>query len=110
MRHLADPSLLTRTFPRFLEDARIDVVCFATESLECAIALKSGEVILYRLDENNQKDDTVKELQDNELASLAHVDVTVGERYSPSFMVITKRGPLSACGMSDVGRYSMNTV
>lgn len=69
--------------------------------------LRSQAVILHRLDVPT--DDTTfgqQTLEDDELVSLSHLRVRQGLRYRPVFAVKpdSKRGPVTACALSDIGR------
>ncbi|KAI0783299.1 lethal giant larvae like, C-terminal-domain-containing protein [Abortiporus biennis] len=99
---LTDPAVFTRTSSHFIDEARIDSVFFATESLECAISLKSGDVILYRLISEGTSTSHVN-LQDEELISMQHIPLQVGERFRPLLMIMSNRGKVTACALSDVG-------
>ncbi|KAM5536030.1 hypothetical protein V8D89_010288 [Ganoderma adspersum] len=91
--------------PRLTKE-RVDAVYFAPESLECVTVLRSQAVVLYRLDVPT--DDTTfsqQTLEDDELVSLSHLRVRQGLRYRPVFAVKpdSKRGPVTACALSDIG-------
>lgn len=86
------------------ESPRIHSVHLASESLECVIVLRTGAVVLYRLDMPNEATSFPrKELPDNELVSLEHTDVRAGLRYHPFLGVKPTHGQVSACAISDVG-------
>ncbi|OBZ79198.1 Lethal(2) giant larvae SRO7 [Grifola frondosa] len=106
---------LTRPFqPTYTSDPgsstqikeRVEAVHFAPESLECVVVLRSGAVVLFRLDMlSSGIAYGTQEMQDEELVSLAHTCVRDGVRFCPVFGVKPhqKRGPVSACAISDIG-------
>ncbi|KAH9858315.1 lethal giant larvae like, C-terminal-domain-containing protein [Lenzites betulinus] len=89
-----------------LSKERVDTVYFAPEALECAVVLRSGAVILHRLDAPTDEGSFgQKTLPDEELVSLAHIRPRGGLRYSPAFGVKPQqsRGLVTACALADVG-------
>ncbi|KAI0673986.1 lethal giant larvae like, C-terminal-domain-containing protein [Trametes maxima] len=89
-----------------LSKERVEEVHFATESLECVTVLRSGAVILHRLDVPPEEGVFgQKSLQDEELVSLSHLRARPGLRYSPVFGIKAQktRGVVTACALSDVG-------
>ena len=99
---LVDPTV----YDPHLAKQRIDAVYFAPESLECVTILRSGAVILHRLDV--PPDATTfgqQTLEDKELVSLSHLRVRKGLRYSPLFAIKPDkgRGRVTSCALSDVG-------
>ncbi|KAL1951191.1 hypothetical protein VTO73DRAFT_340 [Trametes versicolor] len=91
--------------PRLTKE-RIDAVHFVPEALECVTVLRSGAVILHRLDvPNTEGAFGQKSLPDDELVSLSHIPPRAGLRYSPAFGVKPHktRGSVTACALCDVG-------
>ena len=82
--------------------ARIDDVQFATESLEVALILSGGEVLLYRM--TDRQSAVGKELPDKQLVSLEHVLVAEDLRFKPYFL-IKAEASVTAFSISDVGEY-----
>lgn len=91
--------------PRLTKE-RIDAVHFVPEALECVTVLRSGAVILHRLDvPNTEGAFGQRSLPDDELVSLSHIPPRAGLRYSPAFGVKPHktRGSVTACALCDVG-------
>ncbi|KAI0718934.1 lethal giant larvae like, C-terminal-domain-containing protein [Cerioporus squamosus] len=106
---LIDPSLgltgSTDYDPR-LAKQRIHAVHFAPESLECVTVLRSGAVILHRIDVPADAASFGQQtLPDEELVSLSHLRARKGLRYSPVFAIrpSAARGQVTSCALSDVG-------
>jgi hypothetical protein len=87
----------------FTELARIDDVQLAIESLEVALVLGGGEVLVYRMADHQAV--TARQLPDKRLVSLEHIPVADGLRFKPYFFVKAD-SPVTALAMSDVGMYS----
>ncbi|TFK95007.1 hypothetical protein K466DRAFT_579508 [Polyporus arcularius HHB13444] len=91
--------------PRLIKQ-RIKAIHFAQESLECVAIMRSGAVILHRLDvPANAASFGQQSLPDEELVSLSHLRARKGLRYSPVFAVKPSeaRGQVTSCALSDVG-------
>ena len=105
---LIDPSLglagSTDFDPR-LTKQRIEALHIAPESLECVTVLRSGAVILHRLDVPADASIGQPSLPDEELVSLSHLRPRKGLRYSPVFAIrpSAARGQVTSCALSDVG-------
>ena len=101
---LADPVVSTRTSPKFVEDSRIVSSHLAPQSLECAVVLQNGAVVVHQLARAANKELQVqRELDDAELVSVAHVTAGAGRRFQPYFVMLAERGPVTALGISDIG-------
>ncbi|KAI0081067.1 hypothetical protein K474DRAFT_1656898 [Panus rudis PR-1116 ss-1] len=100
---LADSEIVARTSPRFADEALIDSVHFAIESLETAVTLKTGELFLYRSVHGESTPGMPKQLEDRELVSLQHASVQPGRRYKPMFALMPERGRVAAFALSDIG-------
>ncbi|KAI9057006.1 hypothetical protein FKP32DRAFT_1615502 [Trametes sanguinea] len=89
-----------------LSKERIEAVHFAPESLECVTVMRSGAVILHRLDVPASDGPLgQRSLPDEELVYLAHILPRRGLRYSPAFAIKPhqSRGLVTACALSDAG-------
>ncbi|CDO73112.1 hypothetical protein BN946_scf185007.g166 [Trametes cinnabarina] len=87
-----------------LSKERIEAIYFAPQSLECVAVMRSGAVILYRLDVPADEGPVRQQaLHDEELVYLAHIPPRRGLRYSPAFAIKPhkERGLVSACSLSD---------
>ncbi|THH26967.1 hypothetical protein EUX98_g7215 [Antrodiella citrinella] len=96
---LGDPAIATRTSPTFIDQAHIASMHLASESLECAVVLKTGDVVLYRLIHAGGP----HELKDEELVTLHHILAAPGYRFRPEFAIMAKMGPATAFAISDIG-------
>lgn len=101
---LAEPAVVSKTSPKYLQEARIASVRLAAEAMECAIALKGGEVALYKLLSSDTPVAAPTTLEDAELISLKHIPVERGRRFRPQFIITAGRGPVSSFAISDVGK------
>ncbi|KAJ7459170.1 WD40 containing snare-dependent exocytosis protein [Mycena galericulata] len=99
---LTDAAVVKKTSPSFHEQAVVQTAYFAHQSLECAIQLASGEVVVYRLKSGSTNPPQFKEAVDDELVPLAHVLTPQESRFSPYFLLTTGK-PVSACAISDIG-------
>lgn len=101
---LADPSIAAHLPPKLLEEAHIVSTHLAAQSLECAVVLGTGEVTVFRQSPPPTGDATVpRTLDDSELISVTHVCTGPHQRFQPSFVLATGRGPVSALAISDIG-------
>lgn len=100
---LSDESVLPRCSPEALQEGSIQKVFLSTESLECSIILKTGEIFIYRLD---SKDEYTNAVPDKELVSLTHIPTTPHIRYRPFLMVTSERGPVMTFASADIGEFS----
>lgn len=99
---LADPRVISRGAAGLVDQACIQSVQLANESLETVISLLTGEVVVYRLSPRQdapQRGDA----PDGELVILEDIITGPGLRYSPYFMLSPGRGSLQACALSNVG-------
>lgn len=76
----------------------------ATESLECAIVLVTGELFLYRLTSTGRADPLHIETEDKELLIVEHVLSQSNQKYHPYFMLAPGLGAVTSCALSDIGR------
>lgn len=91
----------SKKLPHFSDATTIQSVHFATEALECAIVLDTGEVIVCR-------SPTVGIMQggmqrDSEIIELQHTRSLPGCKLVPSFLLATGRGNATTCAISDSG-------
>ena len=97
---LAAPSIASQTSPELIGEGHISSTYFAPQSLECAVVLQSGEIAVFRQAEGVILQQNVK---DQEIISASHLPVATGQKFHPSFLLIAKRGPATACALSDIG-------
>jgi syntaxin-binding protein 5 len=97
---IGSPEIATHGLASFAGQARIDDIQLATESLEVALVLSGGEVLLYRM--MDRQGTVERELLDKQLVSLEHVLVAEGLRFKPYFM-IKAEAPVTAFSISDIG-------
>ena len=99
---IGSPEVATHGLASFAGQGRVDDVQLATESLEVALVLSGGEVLLYRM--TDHQGTVSRELLDKQLVSLEHVPVAEGLRFKPYFL-IKAEAPVTAFSISDVGGY-----
>lgn len=91
--------------PQFVSNATVSSVHLATESLECAVVFKTGELVVYRLDSNLQGGAAIRETEDKELIIVEHVPRQRNRKYHPYFFLAPSLGPVSAYALSDIGEF-----
>jgi syntaxin-binding protein 5 len=96
------PEIAAHLPSNFSEKTPIDDVQLAVESLEVALVLNGGEVLVYRMADRQSV--TARRLPDKQLVSLEHVPVADGLRFKPYFLV-RPEAPVTAFAISDVGEY-----
>ncbi|KAF5388500.1 hypothetical protein D9757_004730 [Collybiopsis confluens] len=84
-------------------NANIQMVKLASESLECAVVLSTGMVLVYRLVDGSGDIPSEQECPDRELISLTHLSPSNGSRFTPYFALFPDKGPVSACALADIG-------
>ncbi|KAI0003744.1 lethal giant larvae like, C-terminal-domain-containing protein [Russula compacta] len=94
------PEVVAHFPPNFAERARLQDVQLAIESLEVALVLNGGEVLIYRM--ADRQSISARQLPDKRLVSLEHVPVPDGLRFKPYFLV-KPESPVTAFAISDVG-------
>lgn len=99
---LIDPAVSKNASPTFLTQTRIESVQLASESLECSVAFRSGELVVFRL---QTAVTSYKEVSDKELVSLQHIEPAPGRRFRPYFLLTSGKGPLTASAISDAGKF-----
>ena len=97
---IGSPEIATHGLVSSAGKTRIDDIQLATESLEVALVLSGGEVLIYRM--IDRQCTVEKELLDKQLVSLEHVLVAEGLRFKPYFM-IKAEASVTAFSISDVG-------
>lgn len=106
MSLLADPAVSKNFAPEYLIKAHIAHVQIASESLECVVALESGEAVVYKLRSAFNDDEASRywETPHAELVCLQHLSSLASPKYYPSLMLNTGRGRVTAMAMSDIGK------
>ncbi|KAG2156546.1 lethal giant larvae like, C-terminal-domain-containing protein [Suillus bovinus] len=108
-------SPLQKHYPFAIHDLTIDLSCLplssapevatvqvAPESLECTVLLKSGELLVYRL--NTTQASPPVEIEGNtEFLLLGNVALRPGTRYHPFLMLPRGNVSLTCCALSDIG-------
>lgn len=100
---LTDGVLQKRITPTCISTASIQSVYLATESLECAITLATGELILYRLSSIDRVNLAYREVQDRELIIVEHVMSQSNRKYTPYFVLAPGLGAITSSALSDIG-------
>ncbi|KAH7930914.1 hypothetical protein BV22DRAFT_999529 [Leucogyrophana mollusca] len=80
----------------------IQSVHLATESLECVVTLKTGELLLYRLDAGPQGESHGDALGKG-ITLLHNIRNQNGYRYHPYILLTQGKASLTSCAISDVG-------
>ncbi|KAI0257073.1 hypothetical protein BJV78DRAFT_1277663 [Lactifluus subvellereus] len=93
------PDIAAHLPSSFSEQVRIDDVQLAVESLEVALVLSGGEIMVYRMADRQSV--TARQLPDKQLVSLEHVPVANGLCFKPYFLVKAE-APVTAFAISDV--------
>ncbi|KAG1864661.1 lethal giant larvae like, C-terminal-domain-containing protein [Suillus subalutaceus] len=108
-------SPLQKNYPFTIHDLTIDLSCLplssaselatvqlAPESLECVVLLKSGDLVVYRL--NTTQVTPPIEIEGNkEFILLGNVSLRPGTRYHPFLMLPRGNISLTCCALSDIG-------
>ncbi|KAG1765082.1 lethal giant larvae like, C-terminal-domain-containing protein [Suillus occidentalis] len=108
-------SPLQKNYPFTIHDLTIDLSCLplssaseiatvqvAPESLECVVLMKSGDLLVYRL--NTTQVDPPIEIEGNkEFVLLGNVSLPPGTRYHPFLMLPRGNVSLTCCALSDIG-------
>jgi syntaxin-binding protein 5 len=103
---LSEPSLASQIPSTLLLNARITCVDLARETLDCAIALQSGEVVVYRLPSPlDQEKNVISDSQPgSDLISLVDFVVANPGRFQPVALLNAGRGPVTCLSVSDIGK------
>ncbi|KAF9567769.1 WD40 containing snare-dependent exocytosis protein [Agrocybe pediades] len=75
----------------------------APEGLECAIALSSGDLLVYHPASNRNNPGTSKVVNDAQITLLTHVNPQIGRRLAPYFAFTPMRGPVETFALADTG-------
>ena len=99
---ILDDSSIAKILQPYIETLSIQSVHVAPEALECAVALTSGDVVVYHpaMDLSPSK-----VTADMEIILLDHIRPTPGRRFEPYFMLNPGRGLIATCAMSDIGSF-----
>ncbi|THV07456.1 WD40 containing snare-dependent exocytosis protein [Dendrothele bispora CBS 962.96] len=73
------------------------------ETLDCAIVLTTGEVVIEGLLSNAETRPSHVDLVDKELTSLRHLPALSGSKYSPLLLLAPLKGSVLATAMADLG-------
>jgi hypothetical protein len=108
-------SPLQKNYPCAIHDLTIDLSCLplstapevatvqlASESLECVVLLKSGDLVVYQL--NTTQVTPPIEIEGNkEFVLLGNITLQPGMRYHPFLMLPRGNISLTCCALSDIG-------
>jgi syntaxin-binding protein 5 len=111
-------SPLQKNYPCAIHDLTIDLSCLplstapevatvqlASESLECVVLLKSGDLVVYQL--NTTQVTPPIEIEGNkEFVLLGNIALQPGMRYHPFLMLPRGNISLTCCALSDIGMLS----
>lgn len=79
----------------------IHSVHLATEALECAIVLETGEVVVCRPPTSSLAWSSTQ--RDSEVVDLQHIRPSPGSKLVPYFLLATGRGKATTCAIADSG-------
>lgn len=99
---LLDDSSISKILLPHIETLSIQSVHVAPEALECAVALTSGDIVVYH---SAMGLSPSKVTADMEIILLNHIRPTPGRRFEPYFMLNPNRGLIATCAMSDTGSF-----
>lgn len=96
---LIDPTVVKKLAVAQPIQPIIHSVHFAPEALECAVALVSGDLVVYRVADApvNYTGST-----DSEIIVLSHLP-SLGSRFVPLYLLASRGRQLSACALCDIG-------
>jgi hypothetical protein len=77
------------------------------ESLECAVVLQSGVVVIYRLRSGSDSTAPHREASNQEIVILEHIPSHPGSRFYAYFMLIPEKGLVTVCAISDIGAFEV---
>jgi len=96
------------TFVEILGDSinniSVHSVQVAPEGLECAIALNSGDVLIYHPSSNRNNPSSLKKSTDPHIMLLTHINPKPGHRLAPYFIFTAKRGPVETFALANTGK------
>lgn len=87
------------------KNAAIDSANFASQAMELALTLKSGEVLVYQSLENRSNASLADIAVGGNITLLDHIPPQPGSRLAPYFLLVADKGPISTCALSDIGKY-----
>jgi syntaxin-binding protein 5 len=96
---ILDDSSIAKILQPHIETLSIQSVHVAPEALECAVALTSGDIVVYHPAMDS------KVTVDMEIILLDHIRPTPGRKFEPYFMLTPNRGLVATCAMSDTGSF-----
>ncbi|KAK0246422.1 WD40 containing snare-dependent exocytosis protein [Armillaria nabsnona] len=104
---LLDPLVSMQISTTTTAPLSIQSVLFSSESLESAIVLSAGNVLVLRLQHGQHDVPLYRECEDRELTCLEHLGVSAGYKYAPYFILSPSKGSVTACAISDIGFLSV---
>lgn len=102
---LSESCIAEASHPLALAQAEIQSAQLTSESGECAIAMRSGHVFVYRYDERQRNVSDITDEKDG-VVRLAHIPAEAGT-FQPMLMVENRWGAVSACELSSIGIHSV---
>jgi syntaxin-binding protein 5 len=97
---LADSAVSEHFPPVLLQNVDIQSVQLSPYTLEVAVALTTGEIIIYHLDGVAGR---YWESADSEFVCLEHIVGTSVQRFHPTLMLRAQRGSVVSYSLSDIG-------
>ncbi|KAF8808127.1 WD40 containing snare-dependent exocytosis protein [Phlegmacium glaucopus] len=97
---LLDDSSIAEILKHHIDSLTIQSVHVAPEALECAVALTSGDIVVYRPSMGLPPSKIVADI---EIILLDGIRSTPTRRLEPYFMLTPNRGSIATCAISDTG-------
>ncbi|KAK0466348.1 WD40 containing snare-dependent exocytosis protein [Desarmillaria tabescens] len=104
---LLDPLVSKQISTTTAAPLSIQSILFSSESLEPAIVLSTGNVLVFRLQDGQRNAPPYRECEDRELTCLEHLSISAGYKYAPYAILSPNKGPVTACAISDIGFLSV---
>lgn len=102
---LTDHSAIKHMAPTLASKVSISLVRIGAASLDCAIVLSTGELIMYQFTDRTHQGKH-RSPESDELLILEHIPRLQSARYHPYFMLAAGLGTITACEMCDHGELS----
>ena len=101
---LLDESSIVEILKPHINTLAIQSVHVAPEALECAVALTSGDIVVYHPSKGVSP---TKVIGDTEIILLDDIRSTPGRRLKPYFILCSSRGSIATCAISDTGSLTL---
>jgi hypothetical protein len=99
---LSTSCIISHARPIDPEEAAIQSVQLTSETLECAVTLRSGHVLIYAFEEDTRIAAHPFKIMDEELMPLDHL-AGKSLQFQPRLLIDNRHGAVSACELSNIG-------